>query len=416
MNKCKALPVLTVILFLIIFVGSIPVSIVHAAASSSMSVSGSLEVGSVLTVNINVSGTDGPYFGVSGTFLYDSSYLRLDSISQGNYTSDQWVYSIASASFYAAQGSIPSGTTVVSAKFTCLTAGSTTISLSDFEVDGSYSSASKTITITTPVPKSSNANLASLQVSPGSLSPAFSASTQSYSATVAEDQTKITVSATAADSKAKVSLNGVQKNLVVGTNSVKITVTAENGTTKIYTITVTRTSGPTPTPTPTSPPLPLMIFEGTEYTIMPIGPDIVLPDGFIAGMSTYQDVQIPVIQKVLGEALDAKTLSLVLLGSDTGNIYFVYDQISQTIYPYQLIASSIQSFLILGESVTSEAPVGYEGFDYAYLDTTVHAYRLISDPENVQIILYMMDDNGIQGLYYYDTLTGMIFRIAEKRY
>jgi hypothetical protein len=401
--------ILTVLISSSILISQLCFAIVFAAPTANISISGNKEVGSEITAVVTISG-DGPYGNFDGYFSYDSIF-QLVKITPGNFTAN--VFSNNGNNFSDYGLNVPSGLTIV-ATFKCIKAGTGTISCKFDDVgnpDGTSlgePSDSESITITTPVPKSTNANLSSLQISPGTLSPAFSASTQSYSATVAQDQTTITVSAVAADSKAKVKYNDVKNNLVVGTNSVKITVTAENGSTKVYTITVTRTSGPTPTPTPTSPPLPLMTYDGTEYTIMPIGLDIVMPDGFVAGFTTYQDVQIPVIQKVLGAALDAQTLSLVLLGNDTGNKYFVYDQISQTIYPYQLIATSLLSFLVLGESVTSEAPVGYEGFDYVFMDTTIHAYRLISDPENKQIILYMMDDAGVQGFYYYDTLTGMI--------
>src|SRR5665648_375623 len=101
---------------------------VNAAASPSLSVSGSQEVNSVITVNIKVSGTDGPYAGFSGGFSYDSSYLRLDSISQGNFTAT-FTSSLTSAFFTAYNGTIPSGTTIISAQFTCLKAGTTTIAL-----------------------------------------------------------------------------------------------------------------------------------------------------------------------------------------------------------------------------------------------------------------------------------------------
>ena len=101
--------------------------------------------------------------------------------------------------------------------------------------------------ITVVAPKSTNANLASLTVNTGALSPAFSAGQTSYSVTVPNNVGSITIGATAADGKATVSGAGT-KNLNVGANKFSVVVTAENGAAKTYTITVTRQAAQTATP------------------------------------------------------------------------------------------------------------------------------------------------------------------------
>ena len=108
-------------------------------------------------------------------------------------------------------------------------------------------SVSKTISIVAP--KSTDATLKTLTISKGTLSPSFSASTTSYTATVENSVTSITVGATANHSKATVSGTG-SKSLSVGTNTITVKVTAESGATKTYTIKVTRKAAPvTSTPT-----------------------------------------------------------------------------------------------------------------------------------------------------------------------
>jgi len=87
--------------------------------------------------------------------------------------------------------------------------------------------------------KSSNADLASLTLSDGTLTPAFAANVTSYTASVANNITSVTINATAADSKATVDGAGT-KSLSVGSNTFDIVVTAEDGTTKTYTIVITR--------------------------------------------------------------------------------------------------------------------------------------------------------------------------------
>ncbi|MBN1891292.1 MAG: cadherin-like beta sandwich domain-containing protein [Clostridiales bacterium] len=407
MKKNKLYEVLSACMVVIILLAGLPIAKVSAAASPSLSVSGSLEENSVITVNIKISGTDGPYAGFSGGFNYDSTYLRLDSISQGNFTAESWSSSITNGTFQSYNGTIPSGTTIVSAKFTCLKAGTTTISLTEFEVDNNYTSASKSITISAYVPKSSNANLSSLRVSPGSFSPSFSSTRTSYSMSVGEDVSKITVNAAPEDSKASVSLNGVQNNIKPGTNRIKITVTAEDGSSKVYTITVTRASGPTGTPTPTPEPLPLMDYQGNEFMIIPIDEDTSIPDGFSATTATYKGVEIPVFEGPASEGSEEKIL-LVQLLTEQKIEYFVYDPIRQSVYPLLFVSQPESNMRILDAGDSTQVPFGYEVFEFEYNDEKVNAYRLISDPTNPQILLFLMDEDGSEAFYYYDTEKTML--------
>ncbi|MCH1942800.1 cadherin-like beta sandwich domain-containing protein [Holdemania massiliensis] len=97
-----------------------------------------------------------------------------------------------------------------------------------------------TIVVTRQAPKSTDATLKSLNISEGTLSPEFSQDTMSYTATVDNSVSQLTVSAESTDTKATVTGSGV-KNLIVGTNTIEVGVTAEDGTTKkTYTIVITR--------------------------------------------------------------------------------------------------------------------------------------------------------------------------------
>jgi hypothetical protein len=98
--------------------------------------------------------------------------------------------------------------------------------------------------------KNNNANLSSLSLSSGELSPGFSSGISSYTTTVANES--ITVTPTKADLNAnvRVRVNGGEYQaassplpLEVGANTVEIQVTAEDGTIKIYSIEVERLSG-----------------------------------------------------------------------------------------------------------------------------------------------------------------------------
>lgn len=98
---------------------------------------------------------------------------------------------------------------------------------------------------------SSNANLSALQVMAGttSLLNNFNSGTTSYNIAVANSVISVTVIPTASDGEATIKVNNVSVtsghssgsiNLIEGTNTVSITVKAQDGTTNIYTIVVTR--------------------------------------------------------------------------------------------------------------------------------------------------------------------------------
>jgi len=86
--------------------------------------------------------------------------------------------------------------------------------------------------------KSSNANLSDLGIRPNDFT-GFKMGTTTYDVTVPEDVEQVEVYATAQDSKTTVTGTGI-KTLEKGVNNLAVVVTAEDGTTKTYTINVTR--------------------------------------------------------------------------------------------------------------------------------------------------------------------------------
>ena len=87
--------------------------------------------------------------------------------------------------------------------------------------------------------KSNNANLKTLKVGEVELTPAFSADVTAYSVELTNyKENEIKVVAEAEDEKATVKVEGNEK-ITVGENVITVTVNAEDGTSKVYTITVT---------------------------------------------------------------------------------------------------------------------------------------------------------------------------------
>ncbi|EKU41899.1 cell surface glycoprotein 2 precursor, partial [Lysinibacillus fusiformis ZB2] len=92
--------------------------------------------------------------------------------------------------------------------------------------------------------KSHNAFLKDLTISQGALNMAFNKNTMSYTAIVTSRVDSIFVNPLAEDKKAEITINGrsVEEpiKLVTGVNTIKILVTAEDGSQKLYTIVVTK--------------------------------------------------------------------------------------------------------------------------------------------------------------------------------
>ncbi|MEN9490754.1 MAG: hypothetical protein RJA63_1203 [Pseudomonadota bacterium] len=96
---------------------------------------------------------------------------------------------------------------------------------------------------------SSNAKLGALTLSTGSLSPTFAPGTESYTAAVSYATAALTLTPTVADAVATVKVNNLAVasgnpsaaiNLAVGSNTVTVEVTAQDGSTRTYTVVVTR--------------------------------------------------------------------------------------------------------------------------------------------------------------------------------
>ena len=88
-----------------------------------------------------------------------------------------------------------------------------------------------------------NANLSKLQINQEGLTPNFNKDKTNYCVTVSDKVDELKITAEPEDLNAKVSIVG-NTELKNGDNKIDITVTAQNGNKKVYTIIVTKTSDP----------------------------------------------------------------------------------------------------------------------------------------------------------------------------
>lgn len=299
------------IVFVMCFALMLPVTVSAASASASLTGPGTVRAGDTITLSFNLNGSG--IFGASGTLSYDSSQVTLAGTSQK--IGSPWAVEFNGNNFVAYDNNlsnpINSSKTLftVTFKVNSVAAGTnikisyTGVTASDGIADASVGTVTYSTTVAAPL--ATDNNLASLTVSNATISPAFSAGTTNYTASVPFEISKLNVSATAADGKAKVSINSptLTPN---GTTKVTVAVTAENGSKKTYTISVKRAQDPNYNASGNNN-LSAITVEG-----------FLLSPGFNADSTQYV-IWLPyetTSVKISGSAADSKA-SVVVVGGDT---------------------------------------------------------------------------------------------------
>ena len=268
--------------------------------------------------------------------------------------------------------------------------------------------------------KSDNANLKSLSLSNGSLSPSFSASRTSYTATVANSVTQCRVYATASDSDAKVSVSG-DSALKVGKNTRTVTVTAPSGAQKTYTITITRlaeneeptdssdtdTSGTESTEEPTGNPLETTVDGGT-FTVATDIAGVTLHEGFKVSSADYNGEQV-----ATAEDSGKNFVIYYLCPTDSDELVPYIMNESGTAFErlkYADFAGKIYIFTNFPKDMS--APEGYYETTVKIGDFDMPAYAGTEDGYSDFYYLYGFFDGGFR-VYRYDSAENMLQRYPE---
>ena len=296
--------------------------------------------------------------------------------------------------------------------FTAIAAGSSNIQIADCNwvvgmsnEEAPFTGASASITVSDAA-KSDNANLKSLSLSKGTLSPKFSASKTSYTATVATGVTEVKVYATAQDSGAKVEIAG-ESVLKDGENIRTVTVTAPSGAQKVYTIKITR-SDLTAEPEPEVPevnPLETTV-DGASYIVLNDISGIALPAGFSVATAEFNGTEVPVAKDADGnytlyylKAADSEAVEPYLLNGDA------FERLQ-----YVAIGDKIYIFADFPAELT--AAEGYYETAVKIGDFSVKAFA-VSDSEFTDFYyVYCFYDNGFR-IYRYDSKENVLQRAPE---
>ena len=364
-----------------------------------------VSVGNNVTATISVSGSDISAYTIYVS--YNSSVLQYNSAS-------------GSAIVNGGGGTVTaSGTSAgsFSISFTAIANGSGSITTSGsdvYDINGnaiSISHAGATVTVATASNngdtnngnatteagettetteddgRSADCDLASLQVSPGTLTPAFSADRTTYSLQVDEDVTSVVVSASAADGNATTSVSGAN-SIQKGKNTVRVTVTAENGVVKVYTINVQAGEDVGD---------PVATIDGKEYSFVMNEDGLEAPEGFTAGTTTYKDWD------VLSYESPNKKITVVCLKDEDGeNHWFIMDAEKDVFTPYQEYSSQYNRYIITAVPDGVAIPDGFKETTLKIGDNSVVAYQSDDIADKDLYLVYAINVEGEEGFYEYD--------------
>jgi hypothetical protein len=186
----------------------------------------------------------GPFSPPSATFTLQNTGTASMNWTAGNTTN--WL-SLDNTGGTLAGGATDTATATINANANSLPTGGQSDTITFTNSTNGSGNTTRTVNLTVV---STNATLSNLALSSGTLSPSFASGTTSYTATVSNATSSITLTPTLADGNATVQVNGVTAAsgiasgaiaLAVGSNSIGTVVTAQDGvTTKTYAVIVTR--------------------------------------------------------------------------------------------------------------------------------------------------------------------------------
>ena len=195
------------------------------------------------------------------------------------------------------------------------------------------------------------------------------------------------VSASAADGNATTSVSGAN-SIQKGKNTVRVTVTAENGAVKVYTINVQAGEDVGD---------PVATIDGKEYSFVMNEDGLEAPEGFTAGTTTYKDWD------VLSYESPNKKIRVVCLKDEDGeNHWFIMDAEKDVFTPYQEYSSQYNRYIITAVPDGVAIPDGFKETTLKIGDNSVVAYQSDDIADKDLYLVYAINVEGEEGFYEYD--------------
>ena len=349
--------------------------------AASLNLSGSLStsstvVGNTITVTFRISSSV-PLGSINYSMSYDTNRLTLISGTQNNVI----------CNFTGTEKS-----TSVTFQFRAKAKGDARVTLNineALDIDENNLSGSKSVSRTISIKTqaeveasySKNNNLSKLTISKGNLSPKFNKNTTSYTAEVENEVTSIEVSGAKEDSRSYIEGFKTYK-LEEGLNKINIKVTAQNGSSKTYTINVTRKE---------LTPIEVEI-EGTKYNVVRKSNLIKKPNDIYKETTIkINDIKVPAF---INEITDT---TLVGLKDEKGNIALYKYKNDK----YELYKEYKFSTIIVTLDDSLKIPEGYTKTTLTINEEDIEAYKQ-EDNDDYYLFTAKNISTGKTNLYQYD--------------
>lgn len=423
MNKVKKIISALLIICMCAVMAFVNKTDILAAGTARVSIgSASGTIGDTVSIDVSISASSG-IGGATIYVSYDPSILALSGSSSNSGT--------AMVSFMDESTASSQSKTIT---FRIIGAGTSSLNVIgdskviDIDMQAcSISKSSGSVTASAPASYSSDNTLSSLQISPGVLSPAFSPDVTTYTTSVGADCASLTVSAVPNDSKATVSVSG--KRMDPGFNTTTITVTAENGSKRTYTIKTTKetnsasnennqatgsdsSNGSTDNnndipdvqdPNSEAIQEPNITVDNAEYKIVSANDEHPLPDGYTPTEYDYNGTKVSA-----GVGIDTG-VTIVYLESTDGkgeSGYYVYDSVRKTFSQFVEVSQPQFTYCILAiDEASMELP---EGYDVGRTVINGKEVDALLDRTGNYALFYGVSSTGETGWFRYNVNDGTI--------
>ena len=423
MNKVKKIISALLIICMCAVMAFVNKTDILAAGTARVSIgSASGTVGDIVSIDVSISASSG-IGGATIYVSYDPSILALSGSSSNSGT--------AMVSFMDESTASSQSKTIT---FKIIGAGTSSLNVIgdskviDIDMQAcSISKSSGSVTASAPASYSSDNTLSSLQISPGVLSPAFSPDVTTYTTSVGADCASLTVSAVPNDSKATVSVSG--KRMDPGFNTTTITVTAENGSKRTYTIKTTKetnsasnennqatgsdsSNGSTDNnndipdvqdPNSEAIQEPNITVDNAEYKIVSANDEHPLPDGYTPTEYDYNGTKVSA-----GVGIDTG-VTIVYLESTDGkgeSGFYVYDSVRKTFSQFVEVSQPQFTYCILAiDEASMELP---EGYDVGRTVINGKEVDALLDRTGNYALFYGVSSTGETGWFRYNVNDGTI--------
>ena len=245
----------------------------------------------------------------------------------------------------------------------------------------------------TETKKSGDNKLASLTISQGKLSANFSPNVTTYKVDLTSQTKEIEVTAKANDSKATVSGAG-KHELKIGENNIVVTVKAENGSQKTYTISIYVTESPEV----------YLTYKNESYGVLEDYSKMDIPKGYEVG-------SINTAKKEVACLTNNKThLTLLLLQNSQNDIgWYIY--MNDSIFPYQTLKYMDKEYVNVGCLEGLDGLTKANGFDEKYSRHLLNISNITIDSWKINdnySLIYLMNEEGEDNIYQYEASEGTL--------